>query len=332
MPEFLVDPDADRGMWLRLRRAGVSASEISTVLGINPHDSAFALWHRKAGNLSEESPESEVMRWGRLHERTIVAEWLRRHPGWLAQDLGLFAHSDRSWQLATPDRALLLDDYDSTISGHYDGVLEVKTAQSGHGWGKSGTDEVPPHFLAQVRWQLDVMDASVGHVAALIGLSDYREYEIVPDRGDAELMRSRALEFLQSLTDRRPPPIDGSAPTTAALHRLYRRADHIEVNLPRTLVRRYRAAKRRQAATDAAVVLAENQIKDKLGDARYGYWQPAPHADPVKAVTRSVFDQHRIDTAALRAEHPGLARQYERTSEVTRLTPAKSLMAEEDNQ
>jgi predicted phage-related endonuclease len=185
--------------------------------------------------------------------------------------------------------------------------------------------------LAQVRWQLDVMDAEVGHVAVLIGLSDYREYEILPDDADTSLMRERALQFLDTLAQAIPPPIDGSEATTAALHRLHRRADNLEVVLPRGLVRRYRSAKRRSIAAKAALDLASNQIKDRLGDARFGYWQPAAGADRVKAVSRSVFSQTRLDVDALRRDHPRLSEQYAKVTEVTRLTPAKDLIAEEDD-
>jgi putative phage-type endonuclease len=331
MPEYLADPDVDRSAWLKLRRDGVTASEISTVLGINPYDSPFALWHRKAGNLPEEPPESEAMRWGRLHEATIAAEWARRHDGWRLGPPGLYANTERPWQLATVDRLAFLDDGDNLSAVMPIGVLELKTNQGGHDWGPSGSDEIPANVLAQVRWQLDVMDAEVGHIAVLVGLSDYREYEIVPDAADTDLMRWSALAFLQTLAEAKPPAVDGSEATTRALHRLHRRVDQVEVMLPRGLVRRYRAAKRRHLAATDALDLASNQIAARLGNARYGYWTPAAGADPRKAITRSVFDQHRLDAKALRADHPKLAKRYDRVTEVTRLTPAQDLIAEEDD-
>ena len=46
----------NRESWLRWRKNGVGASEVSVVLGINTYKSAYTLWAEKTGRIEPEEP------------------------------------------------------------------------------------------------------------------------------------------------------------------------------------------------------------------------------------------------------------------------------------
>lgn len=314
LPPFVqLLSDERTEQWHYLRRQGVTSSDMPAILGINPptRESAFALWHRKTGGLGQVEP-TEQMHWGHRLEGPVSDEFADRHPEMSVLMGGLFAHRDRTWQMATLDRYLML--------GHdpaEDRVLEIKTEDDSDGWGDDGTDEVPIYVRAQVMWQLDVMGMAQAHVAALFRHGDYREYVIDYHPADAEYMRGRALDFLQSITDDRQPDLDGSLATRDALHAMYGREPYGRVEIPNRLAREYTAAVARADKAEARLAVLKNQVLAAMGDGRWGYNRGR------KIVTRSVFPQRRVDLAAMREEATDLVNRHTHETTVHKLLPAR---------
>ncbi|KAB7850193.1 YqaJ viral recombinase family protein [Streptomyces mobaraensis] len=278
--------------WLAARKAGIGGSEIAAVLGLSPFESAFSLWHRKRG-LMEPVEETDVMYWGKLHEATICGEFARRHTEFEVVVAPTYAHAERPWQIANPDRLLRTpcgchlhraDCCDLNDCGPCcercptcptlaraqppAAVLEAKTARDGEGWGEEGTDEIPVHYRAQCLWYLDVLGLDTCHVAVLIAGADYREYVVHRDPVEAELLRDAGARFIDSLAAGDRPAIDGHTATYQAVKALPEGLDDIDIEVPGTLRDRYFAALAAASAAEEEKRAAAGLLLDAIGTGR----------------------------------------------------------------
>lgn len=330
-PPLLIKTGSEEE-WLAARRQGVTASEIAVVMGLSPYDSPFALYHRKRGDLPDVE-DTDAMERGRILEPYIAEKFARLHPEFTVMGDGrqLYAHPDRPWQLATPDR--LIDGCDCGPDfapfAHrcpFDpiAVLETKTDAGGSDeWGEDGSDQIPVHYRCQVLWQMDVLGVTAGYVACLAMRSwKLRVYEIAMD-GDAEtdlkIMRDTARCFLDDIRDGNAPDVDWRPQTAAALKHLNPKVEQVDVTIGRQLARSYRAAVRREAEAEQRKKLMTNRVLQAIGTGRR-----AIEAGTGQVIaTRSVYPERRIATAALRQDYPDAAKACEVTRDVTKLLPAK---------
>lgn len=279
--------------WHELRRAGVTASEIAVVMGLSPYDSPFNLYWSKVND----------WRWGGneftgvgQHLEDAIADWwmAERDPieNLQAQWAGLYAHPDRPWQLATPDRLLYLscaacggdgfagpEDMERGVPlcrecdlagyvGEPIALLECKwVAQSWDGWGEEGTDEIPVYYRAQGLWQADVLGVDEVHFAVL-GPTGFRAYLVRRDeRGqeDLRLMRGMAVEFMGRLEAGIPPDLDSHTATADALKKLHPDLGSGDVEVSLDLAERYRIARLKRDEQKEYVALCEAELRDLLG-------------------------------------------------------------------
>ncbi len=288
MSAVLVLPGtAPEAEWLEARRRGITASEIAVVMGLSPYSSPYALYHQKTGDLPGEE-ENDAMRLGSYMEGFVADRFAERHPefGLGGDGRTLWAHMDRPWQMATPDRIVFEA---ARISGPNLAVLECKIDGGSDGWGDDGTDEIPVHYRCQVLWQLDVMGVTTGFVACLFLHSrQVRVYELTMDdqaEADLELMRNEANDFLYRIRFGFPPEVDWRPATSAALKRLHPDVEDTDVIIPATLGRRYRAACAAYRKAEHRRDLAVNQVRARLAS---GHRAVLPDGELV--ARRDVYD------------------------------------------
>lgn len=259
-------PEAD---WLDARRRGVTASEIAVIMGISPggQNSAYALYHRKRGELPDQ-PDSDALERGRILEPYVARKFGEGHPELTVSGDGrtLYCHPDRAWQLGTPDR-LLTDD-----PGHLAG-LECKT-DAGHGedWGDAGTDEVPVHYRCQCLWNMDIFGASTWYLDCLfVQPWKTRVYEMTMNAdaaADLELMRDAALGFLDRVDRGDPPDPDWRPATSAALRYLHPTVEDRDVTVRPQMAISYQAAYRRYKAAERRKDEMTNKVLAVIGSGR----------------------------------------------------------------
>lgn len=297
-------PTASEDEWLEARRDGITASEIATVMGLAPdtQNSPFALYHRKLGTLPE-APDSGALERGRVLEPYIAGKFAERHPEFCVLGSGreLWAHPDRPWQMATPDRQVTENlgpcCPDGSAYGDLLAVLECKSdASPGDQWGEDGSDEIPVHYRAQVLWQMDVMGVTTGYVACLF-VQQWKVlvYELTMDEAalaDLKLMREEARDFLDRIDFQDPPAVDWRPPTAAALKHLHPSVEDRDAHIGRQLEISYRAAIRRYKEAERRKDEMTNRLRQAMGSARravargtYGV-----HGDRVVIATRQVYE------------------------------------------
>lgn len=278
--------------WHRIRRGGISASEIAGVLGISPWDSAFSLYWRKVEGWDTQATED--MSTGTILEAGIADLWADRcdpHENLVIVRAGLYASDERPWQLATPDRLIhpacpccdgrggcdsgcsgvpgaCSDCRNTGLGGPADEVLECKWTGTWDGWGDVGSDDIPPHYRAQVLQQCDVLGIGEWSLAVL-GPSGFRHYHGVYDRAarrDIILMRRAGEAFVQRLVDLDPPPVDDGHPATiAALRRIHPSMTDTEIEVDATFADGWRRARALRSRAEALCDRYEARARDQLG-------------------------------------------------------------------
>jgi putative phage-type endonuclease len=283
-------PTSSEQEWLEARRQGITASEIPVIMGLSPYSSPYALYHRKLGVLPEQD-DNDAMALGRYLEQYVADRFESLHPQFRLDAQArwsLYAHRDRPWQMASPDRILWEADPDEDEPIPL-AVLEAKTDASYDGWGEDGTDQIPVHYRCQVLWQMDVLGVTTGYVACLFLHSrKIRVYELTLDsdaEADLKIMRDTASCFLQQIKDGDEPDVDWRPATTAALKRLHPLLGDFTMTIPARLAAWYRAACRDVKAAEKRKALYENRIREVLGTGRY-----ANSPDGMPVARRDVYD------------------------------------------
>lgn len=202
----VLPADADRGTWLAARRTGIGSSDVAAIVGATDRSTPLHVYLDKHGELPDQ--QNEPMLWGTLLEDTIAREWARRNRS-VIRRVGLVAHEQHPWRLATLDRQVLecplnRDEREAC-------ALEVK-ARSAFLAGKWRRD-TPDDVLAQGIWQMTVTGFRHIHVAVLIGGNDYRQTVIRWEEGLAQYLLEEVTRFRREhLVPHRPPAADLTRP------------------------------------------------------------------------------------------------------------------------
>ncbi len=186
--------------WYEQRKKCIGGSDAAAVLGVSPWAQPIDVFCDKTG-VSQPLVENEAMRWGKLLEPVVMAEFTMR-TGMETLPRRYFTH---------PKYPFLGGNTDAAIKGRVNGRkagLEVKTARSGEGWGQEGTDEIPIYYLTQNHHYLLVTGWDVWYTTVLIGGSTHKTYVIERDEEAIELMLEGELEFWNEyVVPNIPPPV-----------------------------------------------------------------------------------------------------------------------------
>ena len=281
MPELLpYEPGSPE--WLAARRAGVTATDIVTILGLSRYDSPYSLFWRKMGQVPEVE-DNDRFRLGHELDPYARDRWAQEQPGpWHFEGSGLYRHDTRSWQMATPDYRVGPGlDYREPLTA----VLELKTWADAD---RRSWDGGPPAIVrAQVLWQMDVMDAGTGHVGVVfLPSGEFRSYVIEHEGGmllagepcelpsscevckDLALMRVAGEEFMARLRLELPPPDpDSSAATLAAVRARFSRQPAKQAEVPWLAFDQWNLSKREADRAAEQVRKYEIELRELIGEA-----------------------------------------------------------------
>lgn len=290
----------DERDWTTWRSKGIGASEVAGILNISPWATPYSVWQSKVSGGSPISANLEAMRWGQLLEDAILSEVERRldlHTGWPQTQL---VHRDHDWARCTVDAAF----GESHEFGWADalGLVEVKTTSEPR-W-----DDVPPHYAAQVQWQLEVADLDHAWIATLHNGRRLSLWPIDRDKDvGAGLLEVVGAFWHDHVLTGDPPPVDGRPPTTAALANRYADSEPdmvAELSGYANEIDQLRLLRAELTDLKGEKDRLENLIKQAMGPAEAG------EVHGQRVVTWKTTTSRRLDTTALRDDHPQLAAQY----------------------
>lgn len=214
--KFLGDFPSGSPQWHELRADGIGGSEVGTILGLNPWESAYYLWASKTGKIPPKVLDSFAVTLGNLLEPVIIDQIIpQKHPEWLVERTGTWQHPNIPYLHANPDCVALVD-------GEWV-VVEIKTS-------RNYFHELPPHYAAQARHYMNVLGLKKAVVIGLVGM-DYVEFWLEHDEFEAGVIEQKASEFWARVVNDEAPDWDGSDSTFEAVREMHPDIDGTEVEI-----------------------------------------------------------------------------------------------------
>lgn len=152
----------NRQEWLDARNGGIGASEVATVLGLNPFETPYQLWRRKKG-LDAPKQENFAMKAGHYLEDAVARFYADATQCHIikntAEDFSII-NPDKPFLRVSPDRLYWRDGMKHNEENKC--VLECKITQM-----EIDEDSVPQHWFCQLQMNMGVAELPQGALAWL---------------------------------------------------------------------------------------------------------------------------------------------------------------------
>jgi len=161
----------DRDAWLAERRKAIGASDVSSILGLNPWGTAWEVWADKLGKL--ESFENKATDAGNRLEGAVL--------DYAEGQLGALSRNQRRIHATLPLAATcdaIAVTSGSPVEAKTTGIVGPVVGQ----WGDELTDQIPDYYLVQVHAQLMCTQAELGYLFALLPGRGFCEFRIEPNQ------------------------------------------------------------------------------------------------------------------------------------------------------
>lgn len=283
--------------WLAWRRKGIGGSDASVVCGVNKYKSPVELFMEKTGQQApEEAGESAY--WGQQLESLVRAEFARRSRIPVLTVNKLLRSRDYPFMLANLDGVCKHPTYGTC-------VFEAKTASAYKA--SEWEDGIPPEYMLQLQHYLAVTGYAGAYIAVLIGGNTFKYRFIMRDEDLISKLIKWESDFWEHVKSDIPPSLDGSEASAKYLNKRFPGSvPHSKVRLPeaaKALIEQYEEACEKGDAMGEQKKKAENLLKEMLGDNEVGIAGD-------RIITWKTVNQERIDSKALKVEHPAIYQQY----------------------
>lgn len=261
--------ESDSPEWHEARKGSIGGSEIGTIMGLNPWESAYTLWAKKLELIPNSFQENWAIRLGKAFEEPILKLFGQQHPELELYRAGSFISKEFEFMHANPDAMAYNKETGEWI------VIEVKTAR--YNW-----DALPAHYACQVQHYMHVMGVCKAIVVAVAGM-DWFEYEVEADEFIQLTQADYATMFHKSLTDGTRPEWDGSESTYQTVRQQHPQIDDTEVELG-TLGLQLQNAQVMLEEAQSNLNLLKSMVLDTMQYSKTGFVQK--NGQRVKAATR----------------------------------------------
>lgn len=288
--------------WLQARSKGIGGSEITAVMGLDPHRTPYALWEQKTGRVADFSG----------NKFTVAGNYLEPVVAQMFSDIsGLECYTKKQEHYSHPDFPHLLGTPDRFVrqkSGE-EGILEIKTTQRRIGR-EDVTEGAQINWFFQVQWYMGITGLKTGFLAWLCSGVDFDYIQIDFQADIFSDMVEQANNFwkVNVLQDVPPPPL-----TREDIQKIVGSVIPDPVELPEDALRFYSQIKE-NAAKIKELEAANDDLKTGvqllLRDKSIGTYKGTT------LFTWKEAETTRLDTKRLKEEQPELWDQYAKTSKV----------------
>lgn len=302
MAAIRINPKS-REDWLEERKHGIGASEVSTVLGINPFETPYQLWRKKRG-LDAPQEETMPMKLGHLLEDSVAKLW-EEETGRkvIANTAGdwLYVDEKKPFLRVSPDRLYWLSGEKHNAGNR--GILECKTTQK-----NIDPDDIPKHWFCQVQMNLGVSGLKHGSLAWLSSGRTFGYVDIEFDAGFYNELVSRVEDFWTNNVLANVPPI---AVNAEDLRHQYPEPDPLkitEVDEQTALAcDEYKTIKQQIAELETRRDEIENNIKMRFTDG-----EAISYGGLTLATWKTSKSSMKFDAKSFTNDNPQMAAQYMR--------------------
>lgn len=241
--------------WHDERAKGIGGSEVGSIVGLNPYESAFTLWQKKKGHIDGTVEPNWSIRFGNAFERPILELFEEEHPELEIYETGTFHNKHENWMHANPDGLAWNRETEEWE------IVEVKTSRNP--W-----DEPPPQYKAQVMWYMAVLGLKKATIVGIAGWN-YVENVIYYDEFEGESYKTAARRFYESLQGDTPPDWDGSRSTYETVRLLHPQISDESVEIPEELAVELIGKNLQFESAQKELNKIKSQVYDAMGYAKY---------------------------------------------------------------
>jgi putative phage-type endonuclease len=241
--------------WHEARAYSIGGSEIGTIMGLNPWESAYALWAKKTGKIENPPLTNWAVRFGQAFEEPILKLWAEEHPEYEVFVTGTYQDCDNSFLHANPDALARHRETGEWI------VVEVKTA-------RTSFESLPPTYEAQVRHYMMVMKIDRAVVVAVAGMT-WQEFWVERDEFTEQVQLDQAKLFLSHIVNDTKPDYDGAESTYEVIRKLHPLIDDTEIEIDG--LHQLALAQQEFDAAEAKFYQMKSWVLDLMGNAKHAY-------------------------------------------------------------
>lgn len=287
--------------WTKLRSTTIGGSDAASIVGLNPHKSAYALWAEKTGKVvPEDISQKEAVRLGTDLEDYVAHRFMettgkkvRRENYTVFRDDMPFAHAN----------------YDRLVIGERAG-LEIKTTNALN-LKKFKNGEFPANYYVQCCHYLLMSGLDRWYLAVLVLGVEFKVFTIERDEAELAALRMAEENFWYQVQNDLPPAIDGMDSTIDALNETFPTSEpDTEMDLTGCAVdlaildecsQQIKALEEKKAA-------AQGRIMEAMGTSERGSY--GGYSVSWKSQKRSTFDRKKWEK-----EHGAIPEEYIKVSE-----------------
>lgn len=297
-----VSQEENEEQWVKNRSLGIGGSDIGTICGVNNYSTPRLLYFKKTGQYEDSGAfefsevSKERMAWGHKLEPIVADEYMARTGKKIVICPATLRHKTQPWRIANVDR-VIVDENEKAI-----GILEVKTtdARMIRDW-ENG--DIPTSYIYQLQWYLDILDLDFGAFATLVGGNQFVMIEVVRNKELlAEMVAKADVFWNHNVKNMIEPDISGATADGDFIKEQYgdvvKDSEVVFVDEETTELAKFIAEGKAQIkALDKDVKNAIFKIQNKMGNNEIA--QTTDYT--IKWTPQS---QRRVDTDALKIEHP----------------------------
>jgi putative phage-type endonuclease len=241
--------------WHEARAYSLGGSEIGTIMGLNPWESAYALWAKKTGKIENPPLTNWAVRFGQAFEEPILKLWAEEHPEYEVFVTGTYQDCDNSFLHANPDALARHKETGEWL------VVEVKTA-------RTSFESLPPTYEAQVRHYMMVLKIDRAVVVAVAGMT-WQEFWVERDEFTEQVQLDQAKLFLSHIVNDTKPDYDGAESTYEVIRKLHPLIDDTEIEIDG--LHQLALAQQEFDAAEAKFNQMKSWVLDLMGNAKHAY-------------------------------------------------------------
>lgn len=292
-----------REEWLQNRTLGIGASEVGTILGLNPFETPYQLWLRKTGRTLQKE-ETEAMLMGHLLEDAVAKRFAIETGVHIIKntvdDFTVY-NTEKPYLRVSPDR--LFWGQGVKRNDRNKGVLECKTTAM-----PIDANSVPEHWFCQLQYQLGICEYSHGALAWIyLGRREFGMLQTEFDADFFEYLVARVNDFWQQhiVADVEPPAYRVEDVVLKYPYHTQGKAAEADNDLLAEVVQ-LKEVNEQLKEVKAKKEQLEADIKLAIGDAE----MLVSSNDEVLATWKAPKATRKFDEAAFKAASPNIYEQY----------------------
>lgn len=281
------------------RQKYLGGSDVAAILGISPWKTPLDVYLDKTeGRQPEDASKKKIFARGVRLEPYILQ---------MLEEETTIRIKHRGNRYQDADYGFLAAEIDAEAETGEN--IEVKSVHQfgSKAWGEQGTDAIPVYYTAQAMHGMMITGAKQTIFPVLIGLDDFRIYNVERDEETIVAIRQKELAFWEMIQNKTPPPVTA----VSDIMRMFERDTGSSIEATDEIMVAFKELKRYKAERkmlDDDIDTVEERIKlYMMGNSALTFG-----GRPV--ATWKSQDANRLDLERFRSEQPALAASFMKTT------------------